>query len=173
MSNITVAVAQICSGDVPSDNYAKAEEMIARAAEKGARLVVFPENMNFIGTYDPAVREAVPGGECCTRLSAAAKRHGIWVHIGSIKEISDDPYKAYNTSVLYSPQGELVAKYRKLHLCDMEASKLLEASEGNKDVYDGILPVSDCKTENFSIKGQIVIERSPTSTPFDDDCPFI
>ena len=61
-----------------------------------------------------------------------------------------------------------------VHLCDMEASKLLEASEGNKDVYDGILPVTDCKAENFSIKGQIVIERNPTPTLFgDDDCPFI
>ena len=61
-----------------------------------------------------------------------------------------------------------------VHLCDMEASKLIEDAEGNKDIYDGILPVPTSKAENFAIKGQIVIERSLTSSPFgDDDCPFI
>ena len=109
MRKVTVAVAQIASASDCAKNYAKAEAMIAEAAEKGARLIVFPENMNRMGAYSPDYREAIPGGECCQRLSAAAKKHGLWVHTGSIKELSEDQYKAYNTAMLYAPDGTLAA----------------------------------------------------------------
>lgn len=138
MRKMTVAVAQIASSDDFAENYAKAEAMIAEAAEKGARLIVFPENMNRMGAYSPAYREAIPGGECCRRMSAAAKKYGLWVNTGSIKEISNDPYKAYNTAMLYAPDGTMAAKYRKIHLCDMSARPGSRSQES-----DRILPGSE------------------------------
>ena len=108
MEKFTVAVAQMRTVSNKQVNYEKAEALIAEAAQKGAQLVLLPEDMHYIGPYSPDNREDIPGGECCQRLSAAAKKHNIWVHAGTIKEISPDPYKAYNTALLFSPQGELV-----------------------------------------------------------------
>lgn len=125
MNKFKVAVAQTACCDDMEKNYLGAERMIAEAAEQGALLIVFPEVMNYVGVPDKKSYERIPEGECCRRLSAAAKQHGIWVNIGSIREINpEDPDgKPYNTSVLFSPKGELVAKYRKLHLSDMQVSR--------------------------------------------------
>ena len=121
MNKISVAVAQMCSTNVPEENYTKAERYVAKAAEKGAKLIVFPENMNYMGSYVPEIRENIPDDLCCKRMSAAAKKWGMWVNIGSIKEKSEDAHRAYNTSVLFSPEGEIAAVYRKIHLCDMSS----------------------------------------------------
>ncbi len=119
MNLLTVAVAQMFALDDMQKNYVRAEEMVAEAAAKGARLVVFPEVMNYVGTPTPDSFESIPDGEACRRMSAAAKKHTMWVHLGSIREKSENG-KPYNTSVLFSPDGEINAVYRKLHLSDMQ-----------------------------------------------------
>lgn len=120
MKKMTVAVAQTyCSEDMQK-NYARAEEMVAEAARKGAQLIVFPEVMNYVGKPDPVSFEPVPDGEACRRMAAAAKKHGIWVNLGSIREETGG--KPYNTSVLFSPEGEVKGIYRKLHLSDMQTT---------------------------------------------------
>ena len=85
MSLLTVAVAQTFALDDMQKNYVRAEEMVAEAAKKGARLIVFPEVMNYVGEPTPDSFESVPGGEACRRMSAAAKKHGMWVNFGSIR----------------------------------------------------------------------------------------
>lgn len=118
MHIVTVAVAQTFGTDDIQRNYTRAEEMIAEAADKGARLVVFPEFMNYIGSPNADSFENIPDGEACRRMSAAAKKHHMWVHLGSIYEKTEE--KPYNTSVLFSPEGEINAVYRKLHLADIQ-----------------------------------------------------
>lgn len=147
MNKFTVAVAQtVCCDDVQA-NYAKAEELIAEAAEKGAKLIVFPENMNYVGPVDPSKQEDVPGGEGCQRMAAAAKKHNIWVNLGSIKERTDE--KPYNTSVLFTPEGEVQAIYRKLHLCDMQGSQHSKPVRESDSVRKGdqivVTDIGNCK----------------------------
>ena len=124
MSKVTVAVGQMaCYTDIAAA-CARAEALIAEAAAKGARLIVLPEMMNYVGKPNPESFEFIPQGPCCTRMAAAAKKHNIWVNLGSIHELDPEAPegKPYNTSAVFSPKGELVAKYRKLHLSDMQAS---------------------------------------------------
>ncbi|KAI0003326.1 carbon-nitrogen hydrolase [Russula compacta] len=52
-------------------------------------------------------------------LSEAAKTEGVWLLGGSIPE-KDVDGNVYNTMTVYSPQGELVATYRKIHLFDID-----------------------------------------------------
>ena len=53
MGTVTVAVGQMaCYNDMEAA-YAKAEEMIAEAAQKGVRLIVLPEMMNYVGKPNP------------------------------------------------------------------------------------------------------------------------
>ena len=132
MNKFTVAVAQMCTVSNKQVNYEKAEAFIAEAANKGAQLIVLPEDMHYIGPYSPDIREDIPGGEAFCRLSAAAKRHGIWVHSGTIKETSPDPYKAYNTAMLFSPDGTLSCTYRKMHLCDIVGGPGMTVQESDK-----------------------------------------
>lgn len=51
-------------------------------------------------------------------LAQAAKDTGAWIVGGSIPEKSGD--KLYNTCTVYSPQGDLVAVHRKVHLFDID-----------------------------------------------------
>ena len=147
MNKMTVAVAQtLCSGDVQA-NYEKAERMIAEAAQKGAQLIVFPENMNYVGAADPTKEESVPNGEGCRRMAAAAKKHGMWVNLGSIKEQTDT--KPYNTSVLFTPEGEVQAIYRKIHLCDMQGNPGSKPTRESDHVRKGneivVTDIGTCK----------------------------
>lgn len=55
--------------------------------------------------------EAIPG-PLTERLAAMAREHGVWLQPGSIYERDGDDI--YNTALVLSPQGELVARYRKM-----------------------------------------------------------
>jgi predicted amidohydrolase len=51
-----------------------------------------------------------------------AARHGVHLLLGSFNEASDEPDRCYNTSVLFAPDGSIIATYRKLHLFDVDHS---------------------------------------------------
>src|SRR2546428_10622073 len=63
------------------------------------------------------IAEQVPG-PISDGLAAVARERGIWVLAGSIAERDGD--RIYNTSTLIDRSGELVARYRKIHLFDVD-----------------------------------------------------
>ena len=102
-------------------NWESARSLVERAAGYGARLVATPENTNYLGPHEEKVRRAEPlDGPTCTRFADLARRHGIWLLLGSYNEKSDEPNRCYNTSVLFSPEGRIAATYRKMHLFDVD-----------------------------------------------------
>ncbi len=120
---LRVAVVQMCPGDDIQKNLSKAGELIASAARDGAKLVLLQETFYYRGPHKPSdmkkVAEKVPG-PTSTWLSEQAKQHGIWLHGGSIFEArEEDTAHAFNTSLVFSPDGELAALYRKIHLYEM------------------------------------------------------
>jgi len=68
---------------------------------------ITPENKD----WWKANAEQVPG-PLSDRLCAIARRSGQWLIPGSMYEVDGD--KLYNTALVISPQGEIVAKYRKM-----------------------------------------------------------
>jgi len=115
------AVVQLqCTSDAAA-NWAQARELVARAAGRGARLVATPENTNFLGPHDEKVRSAEPlDGATTGRFAELAREHGIHLLLGSFNERSSDPTRCHNTSVLFGPNGERLAVYRKIHLFDVD-----------------------------------------------------
>lgn len=115
------AVVQLnCTSD-ESANWESARSLIERAAGYGARLVATPENTNYLGPHEEKVRRAEPlEGPTVTRFADLARRLGVWLLLGSYNEKSDEPNRCYNTSVLFSPEGKIVATYRKIHLFDVD-----------------------------------------------------
>lgn len=115
--NVRVSVLQIdCStSESVSERIERVLGLVDQHAD-GCDFMVLPELWN-VGAFDlEASREhAQPiDGSLPTVLSQKALEHGIWLHGGSFCERSVDAL--HNTSVLFNPQGELAAYYRKVHV---------------------------------------------------------
>jgi N-carbamoylputrescine amidase len=107
----------------PEEHAAALERAIAIAAGEGARLVCLQEltlSPYFAIVPDEleaalARAEDVPGGPTTELASRAAREHGIHVH-ASLYERAADGGRGYNTAIVVGPDGEVVAKTRKLHI---------------------------------------------------------
>ncbi|MHA6258868.1 carbon-nitrogen hydrolase family protein [Sporosarcina sp. CAU 1771] len=115
-----IAVVQLNTRDDKQENLRKTATFIEQAAESGAELVSLPEYFNFMGpeSEKPKNAEQIPSGETTTLLCGLAKKHGIYIHAGSILE-EYTAEKSYNTSLMIGPDGEVLETYRKIHLFDI------------------------------------------------------
>ena len=116
-----VGVVQMDTGDEKEKNILKAEKWIRELAEKGAKLIVFPENMHCIGENrgEGGPRREPLDGFTVSRLVEKAREFGVYVLIGSIAEEIPGENRNFNTSVLLNPEGRKAAVYRKLHTYDV------------------------------------------------------
>ena len=118
-SKLNVGICQIIVGSDKSENLLNASKAIDYCANNGANIVVLPEIWN--SPYDTQLfrkyAESIPDGESSLLLKNKAKEHNIYLVGGSIPEIDDD--KVYNTCVIYDYNGNIIGKYRKMHLFDI------------------------------------------------------
>jgi predicted amidohydrolase len=117
---IVVAAVQMSSGSDTSRNLDDAERLVTEAADRGARYVQLPEFFNFLGPFSgfAGAAESIPG-PTTTRMARLATSRGLTLHLGSLLETSPEKGRFFNTSVVLSPDGEIVATYRKIHLFDV------------------------------------------------------
>src|SRR6266550_6170685 len=114
-----VAAVQMISGVDVAANLAQAEPLIAEAADKGAQLVLLPENFGFMGLHAKdkiAIRERDGDGIQQTFLSTTAGRHRIVLIGGSVPIACDDPTRIRQALLVYGPDGARIARYDKVHL---------------------------------------------------------
>lgn len=118
-----VAALQMVSGPQVGPNLVQAGELLAEAAEGGARLAVLPEYFAIIGRADydkVAVREPPGAGPIQEFLAQAARRHGLWLVGGSIPLETPDPSRVFNACLLFDPDGRCAARYDKMHLFGLD-----------------------------------------------------
>ncbi|HEX5936763.1 MAG TPA: carbon-nitrogen hydrolase family protein [Actinomycetota bacterium] len=115
-----VAVCQMRSGADVDANLEEADRLLREAGDGGADLAVLPELFPYLGPRAGVadVAEPVPGGRAAEMLAKATTRSGMWIVGGSVHE--RDGGRIYNTSPLFDRAGELVTRYRKIHLFDVE-----------------------------------------------------
>ena len=114
-----IAALQMVSGLQPEANLAQARQLMEQAARLGAELVVLPEYFCAMGARDTdkiAYREAYGSGPIQDFMRQAARELQLWVVAGTLPLQADDAQHVLNTSLVYSPQGECVARYDKIHL---------------------------------------------------------
>ena len=107
----------------PDSHRAGLAEGIALAAGKGAALVCLQElTLSPYFAIEPDDRESreryvedLPGGPTTDFAIAAAKENGVFVH-ASLYERAEGEGLGFNTAICASPDGELVARTRKLHI---------------------------------------------------------
>ena len=117
---------QLTSGRDKAANLEKAEKLVAQAAATGADIVALPEKWNVIGPPDVLheTAETIDGGESVEAMRRWARTHGVTLVGGSITERREGREKLSNTCLVFDPEGELVATYRKIHLFDVEVGGL-------------------------------------------------
>lgn len=113
-----IGLCQLDSGEDVAQNLEKIGRMISEAVTRGAQVISLPENANYVGLDGASVAEEVPGGKTFAFLSEQAKKHGIWIHGGSIYETSSDK-RPHNSTMVIDPQGNLVTTYHKIHPFDV------------------------------------------------------
>ncbi|QDV35869.1 carbon-nitrogen hydrolase family protein [Tautonia plasticadhaerens] len=128
------AAVQMTSTSDAEANWRQARSLVERAAGYGAALVATPENTNFLGPAPEKVRLAEPiDGPTCRRFGDLARSLGIHLLLGSFNErIERDPARCHNTSVLFGPDGQVQATYRKIHLFDVDVSESVRYRESDQ-----------------------------------------
>lgn len=114
-----VAAIQMVSGPRLADNLATARRLLGEAAVAGAELAALPEYFCLMGLRDAdkiEAREAHGDGVIQRFLSTTARELGLWIVGGTLPLTADDDRRVRNASLVFSPQGECVARYDKIHL---------------------------------------------------------
>ena len=116
-----VAAVQLNSTPDLEANVSRVRALIGAAAGRGAQLVALPEHFACYGSEEAVAAAAQPlDGPLVTEFRELARKLSISLLLGSFPEQAGPEERPYNTSLLIGPQGQLLARYRKLHLFDVE-----------------------------------------------------
>ncbi len=122
-----VAAIQMVSGTELQANLDCAHGWLRTAAAEGAELALLPEYFCLLGQHDRdklAIQEPFGAGPIQRFLSATARELGLWIVAGTLP-LSVEPDAAqpagerdrvYNSTLVYAPGGQCVARYDKIHL---------------------------------------------------------
>jgi predicted amidohydrolase len=120
VSSFLAAAVQLTSTPDPDANLAAAEEQIELAARRGAELVGLPENFAFMGDDSLRLTLAPELAERCSRfLVTMARRYQVTLLGGGFPVPAGDGL-TYNRAELVGQEGELLARYDKIHLFDVD-----------------------------------------------------
>ena len=114
-----VAVVQMVSGHVVADNLERARLRVLEAARGGAALVVLPEYFALMGMADTdklAVAEPFGHGPMQDAVAQMAREAGVWLVAGTLPLAGQNPGRVRNSCLVFSPAGECMARYDKIHL---------------------------------------------------------
>ena len=122
-----IAAVQMVSTPRVATNLETARRLVARAAGEGAQIVVLPEYFCFMGASDRdklAIAEAPGTGPIQRMLAETAREHRVWLIGGTLPLTIDDGGakdgvavdRVMNADLVFSPRGELAARYDKMHL---------------------------------------------------------
>jgi predicted amidohydrolase len=118
-----IAVFQMTSGVDPVVNGDALVAAVAEAAAQGAVMLFTPEMSGLLDSDGKRAAQSVvyeAEDAVLRRVRAAAKASGIWVHIGSLAVRSDVDTRWANRAFVIDSDGEIVARYDKIHLFDVD-----------------------------------------------------
>lgn len=120
--SLNVSCLQVTAGNVLQDNVAAATDLINQAVDGGADLVLLPENVTMMEWGRKAITsKARPESEHegLAAFRELAGRHKVWIHCGSLA-ISLDDGRVANRTYVVDDNGEITAKYDKIHMFDVD-----------------------------------------------------
>ncbi|NQW09783.1 MAG: carbon-nitrogen hydrolase family protein [Alphaproteobacteria bacterium] len=122
MTRLTVACVQTNATPDPLENIERVSPMIREAKARGANLITTPE---IVGMLEPkralqfAKAKPEESHEVLAAFRGLAAELGVWLLIGSISiKLGED--KLANRSFLLDDRGQIVARYDKIHMFDVQ-----------------------------------------------------
>ncbi|MFQ5352793.1 MAG: nitrilase-related carbon-nitrogen hydrolase, partial [Candidatus Binatia bacterium] len=122
MRDFRASAVQMKSGRDRAANLELVDALVRRAAGDGSSLIVLPELFSWRGPQDQELEnsEPIPGPSYDT-VAALALELGVFIVAGSLLERGkDSDTRCFNTCVFFGPGGEELARYRKIHLFDVD-----------------------------------------------------
>ncbi len=121
MTDFLAAALQLTSTSDVEANLTAAEEQIELAARRGADFVGLPENFAFIGDDKKRIEISSSLAEKCSRfLVTMARRYQIVLLGGGYPVPSGDNNRTLNRAELIGRDGQLLGRYDKIHLFDVD-----------------------------------------------------
>jgi deaminated glutathione amidase len=143
MKFLAAAVQMLASSD-KAGNLDEARRWVRAAASQGARVIALPEVFIWRGSKSDERKSAEPiPGPTSKELANLASELGIYLLGGSILEEIPGSEKAYNTSLLFEPSGELRASYRKIHLFDVDLAQGVSLRESATRAFGASVVVAE------------------------------
>lgn len=134
MTKVALIQMEVALGDVAA-NRQKALAMIEEGLRQGAKLFVLPEMWTTGYKLDEIHALGEPeSGPTVSMLCNVAREHGVEIIAGSIAETAGD--KVYNTAYAIKANGDVVAKYRKMHLIGLMSEDRYITSGRDKCLFD-------------------------------------
>lgn len=114
-----IGMAQLLvEGGEPERNLERAEKLLRQAAAEGCDLVLLPETLDLAWTHPSAYTEARPiPGKYSDFFAALARELKLWICCGLTEQ---QPGRRYNTALLLDAEGNIVLKYHKINLLEVE-----------------------------------------------------
>ncbi|KFD53842.1 hypothetical protein M513_05348, partial [Trichuris suis] len=134
MSEALIAVCQMRSESNTEKNWKTCEYLMRTARDRAARMVFFPECFDYM---EMSRRESVENaltedGEFIGRFRSLAKELDVWVSLGGFHEkCNQDSKRVYNSHLIIDSSGNVVLKYRKLHLFDVDVPNEVSVRESD------------------------------------------
>ena len=118
---------QLTSTDDPASNLTATRAMMWDAAGQGAEFILTPEVTNCVSVsrrHQQSVLCLEADDPTLAGLRAEAAALEVWLSIGSLALQTDDPDGRFaNRSFVINPAGDIVARYDKIHMFDVEVSE--------------------------------------------------
>lgn len=144
MANWRVSAIQLTSTPDPAQNLAQVALYLQQLADTYAdglpHLVALPECFAVFGGRDGLqLQYQAPLGQGVIQqgCSALAKQFGVYLLAGSLPTSSPQPQRFSASSILFAPDGSIVADYQKMHLFDVEVSDSTGSYRESASTYPG------------------------------------
>ncbi len=137
VKKLQVACIQINSTDDFDKNLLRLEKFVCQAVQKKADLIAFPENFAWRGGYKGLYKIAHDKTPLLIQhFQTLARKYRVAFLLGSLLEPSTVKGRYFNTSVLISAKGSILARYQKIHLFDVSLKGKVVTKE-SKSVLPG------------------------------------
>ena len=148
-----IAAIQMASGPQIKANLMEATRLIREASQNGAQMVVLPESFALMAMSESENiewAEEQDNGPIQDTLRQCAIDNSVWIVAGSVPLKSINSEKASAASLMFNDKGEIVARYNKIHLFDVD---IADDSGKGAEHY--------CESDTFEPGKDIIVVDTP------------